>query len=187
MPGCKKNYTTEISVNERYPFGMFAQQNYPDGWVDPICLMCSNVDETKTIDIEIDQLSCTASKNCPNSKDLVPAKVDAGTCKNQLTPIKNDFTQKKIIIPYNYRENPLYTNLNAMTYFLNEKPEICPIVHCNLMMPGCKTPYTEKISIDGRPPFGIFAQQNNPLGWRGVVCLLCKNQDTTVTNEFTID
>ena len=97
-----------------------------------------NIDYKVTIDIEIDQLSCTESKNCPNAKDLVPTKVAAGECKNQLTPISNYETQKKIIIPFNYREIPLYTNLNAMTYFLNAKPEMCPIVHCNLMMPGCK-------------------------------------------------
>jgi hypothetical protein len=120
--------------------------------------MCSNVDETQSIDIEIDQLSCSSSKNCPNSKDLVPTKIANGTCKNKLVPISNELTSKKIIIPYNYRDNSLYTNLNAMTYFSNEEPETCPIVHCRLMMPGCETPYTEKISIDGRAPFGIFAQ-----------------------------
>ena len=124
--------------------------------------MCSNVAETVTIDIEIDQLSCSDSKNCPNAKDLVPTKVAAGACKGKLTPINNDVEHKKISIPYNFRSEALYTNLNAMTYFLNSKPEECPIVHCNLMMPGCKTPFTEKISIDGRAPFGIFAQQNSP-------------------------
>ena len=150
MPGCKKNYTSEISVDRAAPFGIFAQQNYPDGWLDPVCLMCSNVAETATINIEIDQLSCTESKNCPNAKDLVPTKIPAGACKGKLTPIKNEITQKKIMIPFNFRNEPLYTNLNALTYFLNKLPEACPIVHCNLMMPGCKTPFTEKISIDGK-------------------------------------
>lgn len=51
---CKKNYTTEVFVDKKAPFGIFAQQNYPDGWIDPVCVMCSNYDETVTYDIEID-------------------------------------------------------------------------------------------------------------------------------------
>lgn len=47
--------------------------------------------------------------------------------------------------------------MNAMTYFLNDKPEACPIISCMIMEPGCKLNYTDKISIDGRNPFGIFA------------------------------
>jgi hypothetical protein len=100
--GCKKNYTTEVFVDKKAPFGIFAQQNYPDGWVDPVCVMCSNVDETVTYNVEIDQLSCTESKNCPNAKDLVPTKVPAGACKGNLTAITNP---EKIVVPFDIRTN----------------------------------------------------------------------------------
>jgi len=101
MPGCKKNYTSEISVDSKAPFGIFAQQNYPDGWIDPVCLMCSNQDETVTIDIEIDQLSCTESKNCPNATSLVPTKVPAGACKDNLVAFNKEEKTEKVVIPYN--------------------------------------------------------------------------------------
>jgi hypothetical protein len=89
LPGCQKNYTTEIFVDKNAPFQIFAQQNYPDGWIDPVCLICSNFDETISYNMEIDQLSCTESKNCPNATDLVPTKIPAGACKGHLIPITN--------------------------------------------------------------------------------------------------
>ena len=53
MPGCKRSYTTEVQVDTKAPFGIFAQQNYPDGWIDPVCLICRNKDENVTINNEI--------------------------------------------------------------------------------------------------------------------------------------
>jgi len=155
MPGCKKNYTTEISVDSKAPFGIYAQQNYPDGWIDPVCLICMNYDEAITINIEIDQLSCTESKNCPNATDLVPIKVPANACKGHLIPILNP---QKVVLPFDMSTNQIYTRVNAMSYFINDDPESCPIIGCMLMMPGCKKNYTEEISVDNKAPFGIFAQ-----------------------------
>jgi len=63
--------------------------------------MCLNVDGNVTIDLEIDQLSCTESKNCPNKTDLVPTKVSAGACKGKLTPISNKESEKSVVIPFN--------------------------------------------------------------------------------------
>lgn len=89
LPGCKKNYTDEISVDFKSPFGIFAQQNYPDGWIDPVCLMCSNQDETININIEIDQLSCVESKNCPAANGTTPVRPAAkpGQCKGKLEAV----------------------------------------------------------------------------------------------------
>jgi hypothetical protein len=46
QPGCKKNFTSDdgVSVDSNFPFGLFAQQNFPQGEIYPICLMCSNQD-----------------------------------------------------------------------------------------------------------------------------------------------
>ena len=184
LPGCQKNYTTEIFADKNAPFQIFAQQNYPDGWIDPVCLICSNFDETVSYNMEIDQLSCTESKNCPNATDLVPTKVPAGACKGHLIPITNPLT---IAIPFDIRTNQLYTGVNAMTFFTNDDPEACPMKYCKLMMPGCIQNYTEGISVDSKAPYGIFAQQNYPNGWIDPLCLLCSNQDETKAINITID
>lgn len=91
MPGCTKNYTTEVSVDTNAPFGIFAQQNYPDGWIDPVCLMCSNQDASFTINIEIDQLSCAEVGNCPagNGTASIAPVAKAGECKGSLQAIEN--------------------------------------------------------------------------------------------------
>jgi len=52
--------------------------------------MCSNQDETKTINIEIDQLSCVESKNCPAGNGTTPETAPvakAGQCKGHLEAI----------------------------------------------------------------------------------------------------
>ena len=52
--------------------------------------MCSNQDETKTINIEIDQLSCVESKNYPAGNGTTPETAPvakAGQCKGHLEAI----------------------------------------------------------------------------------------------------
>ena len=122
-PGCKEAWTDEVTVDKKAPFGIFVQQNYPDGWNDPICLMCSNQDETKTIDIVLNQLSCVESKNCPSGDGKTPGKAPvagAGQCKGHLLPISNPVP---ITIPFDDASNSqLYTRLDAQGFFTNDDP-----------------------------------------------------------------
>ena len=119
-PGCKEEYESDVTVDAKAPFGIFAQQNYPSGWIDPVCLMCSNQDETKTINISIDQLSCVESKNCPAGNGTAPVVAKPGQCKNHLKVVQNP---TKIVIPFDDISNDQqYTRVNSLQFFTNDDP-----------------------------------------------------------------
>ena len=65
QPDCNQSYVFGISVDSRAPYGIFAITDFPDGWIDPLCLICENKDEIVSVQIEVDQLSCSQSGNCP--------------------------------------------------------------------------------------------------------------------------
>jgi hypothetical protein len=88
--GCKEAFNTEdgVSVDNNFPYGLFAQQNFANGNKYNVCLTCSNQDETVFSNIEIDQADCgtAGSKPCPQA---TPAKDQKkGSCSGSLKPIE---------------------------------------------------------------------------------------------------
>jgi len=73
-----------ISVDSKAPFGMFANTNFPDGWIDPLCLVCKNDDEIVSVQIEMSQLSCGQSNNCPKIVNVTKQAIEKGQCKGRL-------------------------------------------------------------------------------------------------------
>lgn len=60
QPDCKQSYEDGIILDNRTSlFNISAITNFPDGWIDPLCLICENKDEIVSVQIEVDQLSCS--------------------------------------------------------------------------------------------------------------------------------
>lgn len=60
QPDCRQVYDDGIKVENSFGhFGIYAITNFPDGWVDPLCLICENKDEVVSVPITVDQLSCS--------------------------------------------------------------------------------------------------------------------------------
>lgn len=68
MPNCKDDYLAGVFVDKKDPFGIFAVANFPDGWIDPLCLICKNKNEAVAVEIVIDQLSCKQTGNCQSQE-----------------------------------------------------------------------------------------------------------------------
>jgi len=46
QPDCKEPYEDGIFVDEKSPgFGIFVVSDFARGWIDPVCVVCSNKDE----------------------------------------------------------------------------------------------------------------------------------------------
>ena len=45
QPDCRTPYEDGITADAKNPFGIFVVSNFPKGWTDPICIVCSNKDE----------------------------------------------------------------------------------------------------------------------------------------------
>lgn len=60
-----------------------------------------------------------------------------------------------------------------MDYYTNDEPEICPILECKLMKPGCKEEYSrgDGMSIDTKFPYKIYSVSNYPEGIKFDICL----------------
>ena len=54
QPNCVDDYTDGVFIDNKFPFGIFVISDYPDGWIDPICLICYNQNEAVSIEIAID-------------------------------------------------------------------------------------------------------------------------------------
>jgi hypothetical protein len=75
QPDCKTPYEGgEITTDPKNPFGIFVVSDFPKGWIDPICIVCSNKDEDFSSQTAVNQLSCTQSgiKDCekPNTANV---------------------------------------------------------------------------------------------------------------------
>lgn len=66
---CQSPYTDGISIDKSAPWKISAITNYNVGWNDPVCIVCENKDEKVPFQMQIDQLPCTATKNCPKEED----------------------------------------------------------------------------------------------------------------------
>ena len=58
-------------------FKISAYTDFAEGWTDPVCVMCENIDEKVGIEIFVTQNACKG--NCPGD---MPA--DAGECRGFL-------------------------------------------------------------------------------------------------------
>ena len=54
QPNCKDDYWDDVVIDNKDPFGIFIVANYPDGWIDPACLICENQNEVVAVEIVID-------------------------------------------------------------------------------------------------------------------------------------
>jgi hypothetical protein len=68
-PDCQSPYTDGISVVDKAPWTINAVSNFVVGWNDPVCVVCENKDEKVGFQMQIDQLPCTATNNCPKDDD----------------------------------------------------------------------------------------------------------------------
>ena len=64
---CRAPYTDGIFIDKQAPWAISAIANYNLGWKDPVCIFCENKDEFLGYQIEIDQLPCSVTNNCPKS------------------------------------------------------------------------------------------------------------------------
>jgi hypothetical protein len=64
-PDCQTPYKDGISIDKSAPWKISAVSDYPTGWKDPVCIVCSNKDDRVPFELTIDQLPCSATKNCP--------------------------------------------------------------------------------------------------------------------------
>jgi len=82
-PDCQSLYTDGISVSATAPWNIGAITNYVTGWNDPVCIVCENKDEKVGFQMQIDQLPCTTTNNCPADDNTVAPT----TCKGQLLKV----------------------------------------------------------------------------------------------------
>lgn len=54
QPNCVDDLNEGVFIDNKDPFGIFVVANYPDGWIDPMCLICENQNEVVAIEIVID-------------------------------------------------------------------------------------------------------------------------------------
>ena len=53
-PDCKESYEDGIFVDTKKPgFGIFVISDFPKGWIDQVCVVCSNKDEEFTSQTEV--------------------------------------------------------------------------------------------------------------------------------------
>jgi len=72
--------------------------------------------------------------------------------------------------------------LDAVNFFFkNSKTATCGISKCELLMPGCKDPYTgDKLSISDQFPYTLSAVLNIKGGYQDKFCFKCQNDKSTV-------
>jgi hypothetical protein len=67
-PDCQAPYLDGINIDTTAPWKINAVTNYVTGWNDNVCIVCENKDEKVEFQMQIDQLPCTASNNCPKDE-----------------------------------------------------------------------------------------------------------------------
>ena len=55
QPNCVDDYNEGVFIDNKFPFGIFVVANYPDGWINPMCVICENQNEAVAIEIVMDQ------------------------------------------------------------------------------------------------------------------------------------
>ena len=66
-------------------------------------------------------------------------------------------------------------------FFKNSKTATCGITKCELLLPGCKAPYTgTKLSIQDAYPYTLSALVNIDAGYQDKFCFKCENAKSTI-------
>lgn len=97
QPDCQSNYTGAIKIDNNAPFGILAVTDFPEGWINQVCLICENQNVTRSIQIEVNQLNCNDTGNCQNISK-VTGNNTKGQCSGALKEISNP---KTIVVPFN--------------------------------------------------------------------------------------
>jgi hypothetical protein len=98
---CRTNYTGGVYVDQKAPFGIFAHTDFPVGFIEPLCLICQNQDETRAVVFDFNQLSCKETGNCGEIYN-VTLNDTKGSCSGKLGHIANPTS---IVIPFNPTNN----------------------------------------------------------------------------------
>lgn len=87
---CDEPYVNGIEISLVAPFNIIARTDYLFGRVEPVCIVCENIDERVGIEITIDQLPCNSSGNCPDNSTI--RQEGTGACAGFLDHL--DFPKK---------------------------------------------------------------------------------------------
>lgn len=132
--------------------------------------------------MQIDQLPCTASNNCPQNDT---AAQSTQSCRGFLDHVSDE--PKKIEFGFVSSETPQVSKILATEFFVNQNSTICPITKCTMHGPDCEAPYLDGISISDSAPWQINAVSNYVSGWQDPVCVVCENKDEIVGLPMIID
>ena len=105
QPDCKTPNENGITVDPKSPFGIFVVSNNPSGWMSPICLTCTNKDDSFSIQTAVNQQSCEESGGIKCSAiptaNVTEITDKTGSCVGHLNEKDKQITPKNVVMPFN--------------------------------------------------------------------------------------
>ena len=159
IQGCGAAYTPgNQAVAGTTPFGITATKNVNGGYIETVCVSCSNTLQTIDYDnFKITQTHCAVAIT-PKTVPPDPMMTYSTAPSSQIV---GDWT----------------------TYFTNADTTYCPITSCSLKNAGCGGAFSgAQLSIpSAASPWSVSANKNVVAGYNEKTCVECTNGDQIAT------